>query len=159
MKRMAFKIFLICGTDPSEQIAAWRLQTLATSYGMHVSVPKRNGPTTGGLIDQVRRAIDQSDCVLAIITTSIGPAVAAELNYALAHGKLIIPVVREGIALPGALMKHPVFQFSPWNTGEVETKVVEFLKQQELSKKNMQSLAAFVLAGLGVFLLASLAEK
>jgi hypothetical protein len=52
-----------------------------------------------------------------------------------------------------------VFQFSPWNTGEVETKVVEFLKQQELSKKNVQSLAAFVLAGLGVFLLASLAEK
>ncbi len=156
---MAFKVFLISGTDPSEQVAAWRLQTLATSYGMHVSVPNRNGPTRGGMIDQVRRAIDQSDCVLAIITTNIGPAVAAELNYALAEGKLIVPVVREGIALPAVLRNRPVFRFSPWNTGEVETKVVEFLKQQELSKKNMQSLAAFVLAGLGVFLLASLAEK
>jgi hypothetical protein len=159
MIAMAFKIFLICGTDPSEQVAAWRLQTLATSYGMHVTVPNRNGAIKAGMIDQVRRAIDQSDCVLAIITGSIGPAVAAELNYALAEGKLIVPVVREGLALPAALRKHPVFQFSPWNTGEVETKVVEFLKQQELSKKNVQSLAAFVLAGLGVFLLASLAEK
>jgi nucleoside 2-deoxyribosyltransferase len=160
MSEMAFKVFLICGTDPSEQVAAWRLQTLATSYGMHVSVPNRNG-FAGEMIDQIRRAIDQSDCVLAIITSDIARAgaVETELNYALARGKLVIPVVREGVALPKALAKLPAFQFSPWNTGEVETKVVEFLKQQELSKKNMQSLAAFVLAGLGVFLLASLAEK
>jgi nucleoside 2-deoxyribosyltransferase len=156
---MAFKVFLICGTDPIEQVAAWRLQTLATSYGLHVSVPNRNGPMKGGMIDQVRRAIDQSDCVLAIITGNIESAVAAELNYALAQGKLIVPVVQEGIALPAALRKHPVFQFSPWNPGDVETKVVEFLRQQELSKKTVQSIAALVLAGLGVFLLASLAEK
>jgi hypothetical protein len=81
------------------------------------------------------------------------------LNYALAQQKLIVPVVREGVALPKSLRGLPVFQFSPWNTGDVEMRVVEFLKQQELSKKNTQALAAFVLAGLGIFLLASLAEK
>jgi hypothetical protein len=156
---MAFKVFLICGTDPSEQVAAWRLQTLATSYGMHVSVPNRNGQPKGGMIDQVRRGIDQSDCVLAIITGEIGRAVDTELNYALSRSKLIVPVVREGIALPQIFAKLPAFRFSPWNTGEVETKVVEFLKQQELSQANVQSLAAFVQAGLGVFLLAALAEK
>lgn len=156
---MAFKVFLICGTDPSEQVAAWRLQTLATSYGMHVSVPNRNGPMNGGIIDQVRRGIDQSDCVLAIITGKVGPAVAMELNYALARGKPIVPFVLEGIVLPKALGKLPVFRFSPFNTAEVETKVMQFLKQQELSKKNTQAIAALVLAGLGIFLLAALAEK
>lgn len=156
---MAFKVFLICGTDPSEQVAAWRLQTLATSYGMHVSVPNRNGPMKGGMIDQVRRGIDESDCVLAIITGNIGPAVAAELNYALVRNKLIVPIVREGIALPTALEKHPVFHLTTWNTGEVETKIVEYLKQQKLSKERVQSIATIVLAGLGVFLLAALAEK
>jgi hypothetical protein len=155
---MAFKVFLISGTDPSEQVAAWRLQTLATSYGMHVSVPNRNG-FIGEVIDRVRQAIDQSDCILAIITGSIGPAVAAELNYALERHKLIVPVVREGIALPAAFADLPVFQFSPWNSGDVEMRVVEFLKQQELSKETVQSMAAFVLAGLGVFLFAALAEK
>ncbi len=159
MTAMAFKVFLICGTDPSEQIAAWRLQTLATSYGMHVTVPNRNGPMTKGVVDQVRRAIDQCDCVLAIITGDAGLPVRRELEYALARGKLIVPVVRDGVVLPPALGDHPIFRFSPWNTGEVETEVVGFLKRQELSKKNMQSLAAFVLAGLGVFMLASLAEK
>lgn len=159
MMGMAFKIFLICGTDPSEQVAAWRLQTLATSYGMHVSVPNRNGPMKGGMVDQVRRGIDQSDCVLAILTGDIGPAVAVELNYALSRNKLIVPIMREGIALPAVLEKHPVFLLTPWNTGEVETKVVDYLNQQQLSKDRVQSIATVILAGLGVFLLASLAEK
>jgi hypothetical protein len=156
---MPFKVFLICGTDPSEQVAAWRLQTLATSYGMHVTVPNRNGATNAGMIGQVRRGIDQSDCVLAIITGNVGPAVATELNYALTRGKSIVPFVLEGVLLPPALKKLPVFRFSPLNTGEVETRVMQFLKQQELSKKNTQAIAALVLAGLGIFLLAALAEK
>jgi hypothetical protein len=158
MSEMAFKVFLISGTDPSEQVAAWRLQTLATSYGMHVSVPNRNG-FVGEMNGQIRRAIDQSDCVLAIITGNIGPAVAAELEYALAQSKLIVPVVREGIALPPSLRRVAVFEFSPWNAGDVEMRVVEFLKQRELGKETVQSMAAFVLAGLGVFLLGALTEK
>ena len=156
---MAFKVFLISGTDPSEQVAAWRLQTLATSYGMHVSVPNRNGPAAGRVVDQVRRAIDQSDCVLAIITGSIGPAVATELNYALSEQKLLVPVVLEGIKIPAALEKVPVFHFSPWNSAQAEAQVIEFLKKQKLNKDNLQSMAAFIMAGLGVFLLAALSEK
>jgi len=156
---MAFKVFLISGTDPNEQVAAWRLQTLATAYGMHVSVPNRNGSTTGGIVDQVRRAIDQSDCVLAIITENLGTVVAHELNYALSRGKLIVPVVREGIAVPPALRRLPIFYFSPWNSAQAESEVIEFLKKQKVSKENLQSMAAFILAGLGVFLLAALSEK
>ena len=156
---MAFKVLLISGTDPIEQTAAWRLQTLATSYGMHVSVPKRNGPMTGGIINQVRRAIDQSDCVLAIITANISPALAAELNYALSLKKLVVPVVLEGINVPPALHALPVFRFSPWSSGEAEARIIEFLKGQKIKQENLQSMAAFILAGLGIFLLASLAEK
>src|SRR5579863_7202569 len=112
---MAFKVFLSCGTDPNEQVAAWRLQTLATAYGMHVSVPNRNGPQTRGITDQIRRAIDQSDCVLAIITEKVGDVVAHELNYAASKGKLIVPVVREGISV-STLGTMPVFYFSPENS-------------------------------------------
>jgi nucleoside 2-deoxyribosyltransferase len=156
---MAFKVFLVSGTDPNEQLAAWRLQTLATAYGMHVSVPNRNGPSTEGITDQVRRAIDQSDCVLAIVTDSVRPAVAHELNYALSKRKLIVPVVKEGITIPPALERLPIFYFSLWNSAQAEAQVIEFLKMQKVSKENLQSMAAFILAGLGVFLLAALAEK
>ena len=125
---------------------------------MHVSVPNRNGPQTRGITDQIRRAIDQSDCVLAIITEKVGDVVAHELNYAASKGKLIVPVVREGISV-STLGTMPVFYFSPENSAQAEVQVVEFLKKQKVGKENLQSMAAFILAGLGVFLLAALSEK
>lgn len=155
---MAFKVFLSHGPDPNEQVAALRLQTLATAYGMYVSVPHRNGQGKS-LPAQVRRAIDHSDCVLVILIGGIGPSVSEELNYALSKRKLIVPVVREGISLPRPLDKLPLFHFSPWDAGKAETKIVEFLARQKLSPENLQSMAAFVQAGLGVFALAALAEK
>jgi hypothetical protein len=155
---MAFKVFLSYGIDSDEQVAAWRLQTLATSYGMHVTVPNRNG---GGkaVAAQVQRAIDQSDCVLAMITGNIGPALAGELNYALSKGKVIVPVVRHGITVPAALKTLRVFEFSPWNTGEVEAEVVKFLHEQKLGKEKQQAIGALVAIGLGLFLLAAVSKK
>jgi len=155
---MAFKVFLSYGTDADEQVTAWRLQTLATSYGMHVSVPHRNGAEKAAA-NQVHRNIDQSDCVLAILTGNIGPAVAEELNYALSKGKVIVPVVRQGITVPPALKGLRLFQFSPWNTGQVETDVVKFLKEQQLGKEKQQTIGALVAIGLGLFLLAALSNK
>lgn len=155
---MAFKVFLSYGTDPGEQVAAWRLQTLATSYGMHVSVPQRNG---GGraVAAQVHRVIDQSDCVLAMITGNIGPAVAGELNYALSKGKVVVPVVRQGITVPPALKTLRLFEFSSRNTGEVEAEVVKFLHEQKLGKEKQQAIGALVAIGLGLFLLAAVSKK
>jgi hypothetical protein len=156
---MAFKVFLSYGADADEQVAAWRLQTLATSYGMHVSVPNRNGSKSGGLSDQVRRAIDQCDCVLAILTGHIGAAVAAELNYALTKQKVVVPVVKEGVLVPAALRELRLFQFSPWNTGQAEADVVGFLQEQRLGKEKQQTIGALVAIGLGLFLLAALSKK
>jgi hypothetical protein len=155
---MAFKVFLSYGTDADEQVTAWRLQTLAASYGMNVSVPHRNG---GGkaVANQARRNIDQSDCVLAIINGNMGPAVARELNYALSRGKVIVPVVRQGTDIPPALRGLRLFQFSPWNTGEVEAEVVKFLHEQKYGKEKQQAIGALVAIGLGLFLLAALSKK
>jgi len=155
---MAFNVFLICGTDPSEQVAAWRLQTLANSYGMHVSVPNRNG-SPSAIVDRVRRAIDQSDCVLAILTGNIGPAVATELKYALSKPIPVVAVVQEGTKVPSALGRLAVFRFSTGNSSQAEAEVMDFLRKQKLSKENLQSMAAFLSAGLGVFLMAALAER
>jgi nucleoside 2-deoxyribosyltransferase len=155
---MAFKVFLSYGTGADEQVAAWRLQTLATSYGMHVSVPHRNG-SGKAVTSQVRRGIDQSDCVLAIITSNIGPAVAEELNYALTRGKLIVPIVKQGLTLPPALRNLRVFQLSPWNTGEIEADVLKFLQEQKFGKEKQQAMGALVAIGLGLFLLAAFSKN
>jgi nucleoside 2-deoxyribosyltransferase len=155
---MAFRVFLSYGASPDEQIAAWRLQTLATSYGMHVSVPARNG-SGKGVDHHARRLIDQADCVLAIITGHIGQAVAQELNYALARGKLVVPLIRQGLSVPQALKDLRLFQFSAWNTGEAESEVMGFLQQQKFGKEKQQTIGALVAIGLGLFLLGALSKQ
>lgn len=159
---MAFKVFLSYGADPDEQVTAWRLQTLAAAHGIHVFVPQRDESHVARRNQiplEVRRQIDQSDCVLAIVASRAGPAVEAELVYAASRGKTVVPILQEGVVQPGFLKKFRTFRFSPWNPAEVETEVVEFLKTQKIGKDNQQAVGALVAIGLGLFLLLALAKK
>jgi hypothetical protein len=155
---MAFKVFLTYGSGPDEQLTAWRLQTLATSQGLHVTVPHRNGGRES-TASQVHRAIAQCDCVLAIVTGNIGSAVAEELNYALAIKKPIIPLIWEGVYVPPAMQGLPILRFSPWNTGEIEAKVIDLLQQRKFDKEKQQTIAGLVAIGLGLVLIAAVAKK
>jgi nucleoside 2-deoxyribosyltransferase len=160
---MPFKVFLSYGMDQEAQVTAWRLQTLGTSHGIHVFVPQRNGPhfpSSGrGKVAAaaVQQAINESDCVLAIVTGRSGPSVETELNYALQKRKLIIPIVQKGAVSESFLARFPqVFEFSPWqDPGKLESAVMEFLKRQKLDKEKRQAIGALILVGLGLFLLAA----
>jgi len=163
---MAFKVFLSYSTDPDENPIVWRLQTLAASHGIQMYVPQRSDTALAGsrrkaiiLPNEVRRKIETADCVLAIITSRTGTAVEKELNYASARGRLIIPIVEEGIPATsfGAGFGR-VFTFSraDGDPGKVESEVLEFLKQQRLSKENRQTVGALVSIGMGLLLLSSL---
>jgi nucleoside 2-deoxyribosyltransferase len=115
---MAFRVFLSYRTDADAQVTALRLQTLATAYGTNVTVPQRydvHFPSAqrNKLEEHVHRAIDRSDCVLAIITGTPGRAMQDELNYALSKRKVIVPVLQKGIAKPSFRTKFRVFEFSP----------------------------------------------
>lgn len=166
---MPFTVFLSYSTDPDEQAIVWRIQTLAAAQGIQVFVPQRTGfdlapspRNTLVLPEQVRKAIDQSDCVLAIITSKTGAAVQKELNYALGKNKLIIPIVEQGIANHAFLSKFtPIFRFSRWDAdpGRVETEVSQFLLRQKSDKDLRQGVGALVAIGLGLLLLAGLSKK
>src|SRR2546430_7147787 len=116
---MAFKIFLSYSVDPDEQAIVWRLQTLAAAHGMEIFVPARSGfvaPASRRSIllgEQTRKAIERSDCVLAIITTSTDLAVEKELTHAHALKKPIIPVVEASVRDVSSLARFkPIFRFS-----------------------------------------------
>lgn len=110
---------------------------------------------------QIRNAIDDSDCVLAIITSKTGRAVESELSYAQGKGKLIIPLVEQGVP-DGPFLRTlmPVFRFSriDGNPGRVEKEVFEFLKTQKKNKEVLQAVGALVTVGMGLLLLASLSK-
>ena len=166
---MAFKVFLSYSTDPDEHAIVWRLQTLAATHGIQLFVPSRPGLAPPAarknvpvLVNQVRLAIDESDCILALITSATGPAVEKELNYALGKGKLIIPLVEQSCAHQPFLQNFSrIFPFSRLdeNAGVLETQVLEFLKQQKLAKENRQALGAIIAIGMGLLLLSGLAKE
>lgn len=159
---MAFKVFLTHGLDPSEQALAWRLQTLAASHGIEMYVPQRNPalPPLPGAVS-IQSAIDRSDCVLAIITANPDVSVRTELEYAKQKRKLVIPIVQSDLAEHPLLAQFPrVFTFSLLDDpGALESKVVEFLKQQNMSREQQQQMGALVGVGLGLLLLYALSQK
>ena len=164
---MDFKVFLSYSAAPDEQALVWRLQTLATAEGIEMYVPPRpesrspltkNAPIPPSVI---RKQIDSCDCVLAILASGLNQQVQQELSYALGKGKIIIPIVAEETPHASFFSRFPVvFYFSPWsNVGEIESKVVEFLKQQVRNKAQRQALGALVGIGLGLLLLSAAAKK
>lgn len=158
---MAFRVFLGHSLDPAEMALAWRLQTLAAAHGIEMFVPQ-HGITSGVPVKEtINQALDRADCVLAIINTAANQMVQNELAYALEHGKLVIPIVRTDLAGHPFLAKFPrVFKFSPWeNPGTVETQIVEFLKEQQLSKDHKQTIGALAALGLGLIVLFSLNKE
>lgn len=127
-------------------------------------VPRRDSPLpprAGNVPEEVRSAMDRSDCVLAIITNQAHPAVQAELRYALAKNKLVIPIVHSALEAHPLLAQFPrVFTFSPWgNPGKLETDIVQFLREQQLSKEKTQAIGGLVALGVGLLLLFSLSKK
>jgi nucleoside 2-deoxyribosyltransferase len=160
---MPFKVFLSYSLDPSEETLAWRLQTLAAAHGVEMYVPRRGSSPSRqkAFASEAMNAIDRSDCVLAIITGKTDRAVEGELRHALAQRKPVVPIVRSDLADHPLLAQFPrVFTFSPGdNPGELETQVVEFLKQQQLSKDKQQAMGGLVAVGVGLLLLYSLSEK
>lgn len=160
---MSFKVFLSYSLDPNEEALAWRLQTLAAAHGVEMYVPRRSGSPSQqkSFANEAMKAINRSDCVLAIITGKTEQAVEGELKYALAQKKTVVPIVRSDFVGHPLLAQFPrLFTFSPAdNPGKLETEVVEFLRQQQLSKEKQQAMGALVAVGLGLLLLYSLSEN
>jgi hypothetical protein len=158
---MAFRVFLSYSLDPTEMALAWRLQTLAAAHGIEMYVPQHEIGVGAPVAAAVQKAIEGADCVLAIITTAASQMVQNELGYALERRKLVIPIVRTDLAGHPLLSRFPrVFTFSPWdNPGTVETQIVEFLKEQQMTKEKQQTIGALAALGLGLIVLFSLNKE
>lgn len=158
---MSLNVFLSFSVDQEDQVLIWRLQTLATAEGIDIYVPLWQlveDRRAGSLPRVVRAAIDRADCVLAIITSRTGAKVRDELSYALQTRKLIVPLVERSVAQPAFFKSLPrIFYFTQNEPpGRLESEVLAFLKEQQLSKEKRQALGAVIAVGLGLLVLSAL---
>jgi len=128
------------------------------ALGIEMYVPLHSAGQLALATATVQQAMDRADWVLAIVTAAATQAVQNELGYALEHGKIVIPIVRTDLAGHPLLTRFPpVFTFSPWdNPGTVESQIVEFLKERQLTKQKQQTMGALAALGIGLLVLFSL---
>ncbi|TKJ48108.1 hypothetical protein CEE34_00010 [Candidatus Aerophobetes bacterium Ae_b3a] len=144
------KVFLSYSMVQDEIILAWRLQTIASSYGITVYVPSK-GRTK--LTSETAKWIDIADVVIGFVTTTPDFAVKQELQYAIQKKKTVIPVVKRGIKLQG-LKVEKVFEFDPSvGTSYLEQEILRFLKRKRETKEKTALIGGLVITGLALLLL------
>ena len=143
------KVFISYSTA-ADQIIALRLQTIAAVYGMTVYVPPATtrNVATPELIPEVQRQLNESDVVLAVITHVPVPSAVSEMNWALASGKLLIPIVTPGVPQEYyGRFEHFIVNLE--DPSQTEQQIVRFLAekhQAEKGKKALIGLAIFAMA-------------
>lgn len=165
---MSFRVFLSHSASPEDQAVVWRLQTLATSYGMELYVPprgtgfdkpkSRHHPFSWS---KVQREIDQSDCIIALITTAMTANTERELGYALGKQKLIVPILGPQVDSTQLRIQFPAyFQYHLYeDPGKIATDVMNYLNGQKLNKEAKQAVAALVAISVGMLLLSAAAKE
>src|SRR5579863_1269046 len=112
-----------------DQIIALRLQTMAAVYGVTSYVPPATTRQAGmgDLIPEVRRNLQDSDVVLAVITHNPTQSAINEMNWAVEQHKLLIPIVGAGVAQEYFARFVPYFLVNPADPSNVEKQIVDFL--------------------------------
>lgn len=159
---MAFKVFISHSTGNVEtvkQIAGY-LQT--SGIEAHVSEWYEQPGAT--LENKVATLIDQSDCVIALMTAEGDRSkwVHQEIGYAKSAGKRIIPVVEEGITPTGFLIGIEYVRFKRDEPLDAINRLARYLKDLA-ARKEEEEIGNLILAGLAIFFgilgLAALAKR
>ncbi|MGD1101968.1 MAG: hypothetical protein ABSA59_07860 [Terriglobia bacterium] len=141
------KVFISYSTA-ADQIIALRLQTIAAVYGMTIYVPPATTRHVASpeLIPEVQRQLNESDVVLAVITHEPVSSAISEMNWALASGKLLIPIVSPGVPQEYYARFEPYFIVNLADPSQTEQQIVRFLAEKHESEKGKTALI-----GLAIF--------
>ena len=119
--------------------------------GFHVYLAEEDVRAGTSLPAKIEDAIRQCDVVLAILTSKASKSawVQQELGYAKAIGKLIIPLVEEGVNVTGFLTGVEYIRFNPENLDSALQKIGGYLTMLKESKEFRERLEVLILIALG----------
>ena len=156
---MAFKVFISHSVTDLwlvEQLKYWLelngIETYLAELHPEPGVP---------LAEKVTKAIEQSNCVIGLITNAGGRSkwVNQEIGYARAKGRLVIPVVEQGESLAGFVEGKEYISFDRANPGDAIRRVVDFLAQKKADKEASEKALAGLVIFFGLLALAATLSK
>jgi len=115
-----------------EELANWLISN-------HVVVYVAESQIEAGrpLQKKVSELIESSDCVIAILTIDGARSkwVNQEVGYAIRAGKLVVPIVEEGIDVGGFLESLEYIPFNRRNPYDAVTRTVEYMQRLSVRKE------------------------
>jgi hypothetical protein len=159
---MVFAVFISHSTEDIDVV--YELAKYLKLNGIIAHVSEWYEQPGESLPEKIATLINSSDCVLALLTVGGERSkwVNQEIGYARGAGKLIIPVVEDGVKVTGFLQALEYIPFSRDNPYDAVTRAVEYLNTLAIRKEQEEQGKA-ILGGLllffGFLALAAIASK
>lgn len=153
---MGFQVFVSHSTK--DLTLVYQLKNCLEQNGVHAYLAEIDLQPGQDLPDKIKKAIDQSDCVLALLTADGMPSefVQQEIGYAEKGQKLVIPVVETGLQPPGFLIGKEYIPLSRVSPERTVIKATEFLVKKKTDKENRDKIVAGLLILFGLWALSKL---
>jgi len=151
---MAFKVFISHSARDQGLVIA--LSNLLAKYGIDVTVADWYLEPGTEIQKSILRQIDNSDCVIVLMTPSGARAnwIHLEVGYALKAGKVIIPLVEKGVEADQlkALGSLNIIEYDPQRPHEAISKASSYVTTLKLKKQERDN-TLLIVGGILAFLL------
>ena len=156
---MAFNVFI--SHSASDLNVVYQFKYWLEVNGIWVYVANVQPQYGTPLPTKIANAINQSDCVIAILTTNGDRSewVNQEIGYAVRGGKLVIPVVEQGVNLKGFVADMEYGHIQPHDPATAITHVIDYLKKLEATKEQRQAIQAGLLMLFGIMAFVAMSKK
>jgi hypothetical protein len=156
---MAFSVFISHSVSDLNVVYQFKYWLEVNGIGVYVADAQ---PQYGiALPVKIATAVNQSDCLIAILTTygDRSEWVNQEIGYAVRGGKLVIPVVEQGVVLKGFLADKEYVTFQPNDPATAITNVIDYVSRLKATKEQQQQLQAGLLMLFAIIALNSMNKK
>lgn len=159
---MTFKVFISHSTENAAMVK--QIAEFLRTSGIDAYVSEWYLQPGAILPNKVATLINQSDCVIALMTTEGDRSewVHQEIGYAKKANKIIIPVIEEGVIPTGFLIGIEYVRFKRDEPLDAINRLARYLKDLA-TRKEEEERGKKILAGLAIFFgllgLAALAKR
>lgn len=156
---MAFSVFVSHSVRDLNVVYQFKYWLEVNGIGVYVASAQPQYGTQ--LPAKIANAINQSDCVIAILTTHGARSdwVNQEIGYAVRANRLVIPVVEQGVNLKGFIADVEYVMFQPNDPATAINKVINRLSELKATKEQQQKVLAGLLMLFGIIAIAAISKS
>jgi len=151
---MAFKVFISHST--ADLGLVYQLKYWLEVNGIETYLAEAHPQPGNTLSEKVSAAIDQSNCVIAVLTRDGARSqwVNQEIGYAKKAGRIVIPLVEQGVPHTGFVQGVEYVPFNRGTPTDAINRIAEHLADLKADKEAQDKMVAGFLILLGLLALA-----